>query len=180
MPVFHNGAFKVLGAGTGLLLAMTATYAACGGGTSEVQYDCLRNARYRSIAEIEAKQIMLFADWLDAHGIVLTSAQQSRLDANGNLVGEFVVDRPVKHADGTVEMPDGWLPSLPADHPWQTPPASDDALFAAWFEVRIVDPLLYDPAVAQHIAWAGQYLLLTGSAGDDVIVSLPAVDSGCR
>jgi len=162
----------------GLALLMVAVYTACGNQPSGDK-TCLRPARYATLAANEKNSIALWADYKTSHAITLTTAQQTKLTNTGDLVGDLTLDRPVKFPDGKVDMPKGWLPALPTDSPWITTPATTDATFAAWFEVRVVDPLLYDPADASHRTWATAYLKQVSSAKDGKITSSAGADSSC-
>lgn len=80
---------------------------------------------------------------------------------------------------GKTDMPQGWLPELPGDHPWAVNPETADASFPAWLEVRIIDPLLFDPDSPTHLAWAQAYLEKTAALEDGMVTSYVGADSGC-
>jgi hypothetical protein len=132
-----------------------------------------------STSDIEKQRIALWANYREEHDLTLTAEQETKLREVGDLVGDIQLDRPVKFPNGKVGMPDGWLPELPAEHPWAQTPATTDESFAAWFEVRIVDPLLYDPDLPTDTYWAHAYLEQTAASTDGAITSYVGADSSC-
>jgi hypothetical protein len=90
--------------------------------------------------------------------IRLTESQRATLKTNGQLFGLVKLDRPVKHPNGTVEMPKGWLPEIPAGHPWgqKLTPAED--AFYSYVEERIIKPNLYDESNPEHVKAIDAYL----------------------
>jgi len=136
------------------LLTVSAQFA-CSDTTTCAQ---ARGAYFSSMGEIQGNQIETFDRAVDRQGLVLTAAQKSTLDRDGQLFGVLKLDRPVKHPNGTVEMPSGWLPEIPEGHPWAKPLTPTDDAFYSWFEERVVDARLYDPTNPTHVEWANAYL----------------------
>lgn len=90
--------------------------------------------------------------------IRLTESQRTVLKTNGQLFGLVKLDRPVKHPNGKIEMPAGWLPEIPAGHPWgQRLTPADDA-FYSYVEERIIKPNLYDETNPEHVKAIDAYL----------------------
>ena len=168
----------LLGLGVWLLAIQTA----CTGAAltaPAADESCLRPQKYSSAEEILSQRILLWEEYAEERRIELSPSQQRRLEQSGDLAGVFDLERPVKFPNGVVDQPLGWLPALPADHPWNTPPGADEPTFAAWFEVRIVDPLLYDPENEDHAAWSIAYLVATADTDTTEIASLSGADSSC-
>src|SRR5262245_55877482 len=93
-----------------------------------------RLSQYQTMDEIHRQRVETLSEALTRSGIVLTAAQQTTLARQGHLLGVVRLDRPVKHPDGTVEMPNGWLPGLPEGHPWSAHLTPADDAFYSWFE----------------------------------------------
>jgi hypothetical protein len=129
----------------------------------------LRSAEYRSLEQIERDRVLTLKEALTRTGLSLTPEQQRRLDLRGELPGVLKLDRPVKHPNGTVEMPAGWLPAIPAGHPWgKTLTPADDA-FYSFVEERIFKAKLYDPSNPEHVAAAKAYLAKASSPNPEFV-----------
>lgn len=165
----------------GLALFVVAFYTACSNSVPVTPdfMACSRPARYPTLADIEKQRIALWADYVKERSLVLTTEQQTKLELTGDLVGEFELDRPVKFPNKKVDMPQDWLSDLPADHPWAEAPTATDDSFPAWLEVRIIDPLLYDPSSTTHADWAQAYLEKTAALTDGMVTSYIGADSSC-
>ncbi len=130
-------------------------------------YDCPseRAAGYHSLEDIQAQRIETLDEALTRRGTFLSVERKAALSRDGHVLGALApLDRPLRHPDGTVEMPEGWLPDLPAGHPWAARLTPSDDAFYSWFEERILDAKLYDPASPQHVAFAEAYLAKQSSA----------------
>lgn len=139
--------------GLGGLLAVSAQFAC-----SDTKCETSRSGYFTSMSDIEQNRIETFATALGRQGVVLSPAQNATLARDGQLFGVLRLDRPVKHPSGAVEMPEGWLPEIPEGHPWAKALSPSDDAFYSWFEERIVDARLFDPANPQHVEWANAYL----------------------
>lgn len=117
-----------------------------------------RGGQYQTMDEISHQQVETLADALVRSKIALDDVQRSTLETQGHLLGVVDLDRPVKHPDGTVEMPRGWLPEIPPGHPWYGRLTPADDAFYSWFEERVLDARLFDPANPEHVAFAEAYL----------------------
>lgn len=113
-----------------------------------------KTAEFRSLDDLAAMRILSFAE-------VMQSSQRpgapEQLAADGRNLA-LRVNRPVKMPDGSIAMPDGWLPPIPDDHPWADMSGPGHPAFDSFFEERVVRPRLYDPENATHQAWARAYL----------------------
>lgn len=175
---------------SGLLLAAPAAYIACSGneiagadGDADDLGKCTRPARYSTYEQIVAQRLMRWDEYQEEFNVVLTPEQQTYLEEHGDLVGRLnPLYRPVMFLPSRrIDMPANWLPTLPSDHPWAqaAPPSPTDETFEAYFEVRIVDPLLWERDTQQHITWARTYLRQVDASADGMITSLVGADSGC-
>ena len=166
----------------GLAIGLSVIYVACVSSDSGGQR-CARPAQFSSQSQLEAHRVMELDEFLDTTKTELSALQQNLLAAQGHLIGELEIHRPIKHPNGEVEQPVGWLEVLPEGHPCKKPPAVDDPTFAAWFEIRIIDPLLYDPSEEIHREWGMRYLQLVHPDDEGIvyILSLAGPDSsaGC-
>jgi hypothetical protein len=146
------------------LLATTANYACL----PDVCAD-LKTAELRTTEELDEHRIETLRQALGRHGMALSGAQQALLAGDGKLLGLVTLDRPVKHPDGTVEMPEGWLPEVAEGHPWASPLTPSDDAFYSFFEERILKARLYDPENPEHAAWAKAYLAKSRSNDPEFI-----------
>jgi len=124
-----------------------------------------RGAYFTSMDELNQNRIENFDQAVVRQGVVLTDAQRTALGRDGQLFGALKLDRPIKHVNGAVEMPNGWLPEIPEGHPWAKPLTPGDDAFYSWFEERIVDARLFDPTNPTHMDWARAYLDMGAKGG---------------
>src|SRR5438045_4486820 len=87
-------------------------------------FACLENvcadsstAAFTSREQVLQHRIETLDQALARSGIRLNESQRTTLKSNGQLFGVVKLDRPVKHPNGTVEMPKGWLQEIPAGQP---------------------------------------------------------------
>ena len=118
----------------------------------------MQSAQFTSKASVLSNRIELLEEGLQRSGITLSEGQQARLKADGQLFGVVKLDRPVKHPNGAVEMPAGWLPQISAGHPWLTKLTPADDAFYSYVEERIIKSRLYDPTNPEHEAAVAAYL----------------------
>ena len=118
----------------------------------------LTTGYFTSMDEINANRIETLDQAVVRQGISLTSDQTNSLSRDGQLFGAVRLDRPIKHPNGAVEMPQGWLPEIPEGHPWARPLTPSDDAFYSWFQERIVDARLFDPSNETHMDWANAYI----------------------
>jgi hypothetical protein len=123
-----------------------------------------QQAEFSSAEMIDQHRILRLADALASARITLSPAQQTRLAKDGKLFGLVRLDRPVKHPDGAIEMLPGYLPEIPAGHPWLTRLTPADDAFYSFVEERIIRPNLFDPENPEHVAAIKAYLHKAGSA----------------
>ncbi len=145
----------------------------CGLLTVSAQFACsddncsaARQGAFTSLDELNQNRIEAFGEALARQGVVLADAQRESLARDGQLLGAIKLDRPIKHPNGTIEMPDGWLPEIPEGHPWAKPLTPADDAFFSWFEERIVDARLFDPTNGLHVEWANAYLAKVTAGGN--------------
>lgn len=118
---------------------------------------------YRSLDDINKDRIRTLDEALKTDGIVLSPDQREQLSRERKLFGVVKLDRPVKHPNGEIEMPSGWLPKIPEGHPWgKTLTPSDDAYYS-FVEERIFKAKLFDPSNKEHIKAADAYLAKAAS-----------------
>jgi hypothetical protein len=113
---------------------------------------------YRTRADLDQERIRTFNEALAQTGTVLTPEQQQTLSREGQLFGVVKLDRPVKHPNGTVEMPANWLAPIPEGHPWAKPLTPADDAYYSFVEERIFRAKLFDPANPAHKQAADAYL----------------------
>jgi hypothetical protein len=124
---------------------------------------------YRTMEDISKDRVMTLADALDKSGTTLSAEQKTALARDGQLLGVLKLVQPVKHPNGTVEMPPGWLPAIPEGHPWsRTLTPSDDAYYS-FVEERIFKARLFDPANQEHLKAAAAYLAKRNSNAPDYV-----------
>jgi hypothetical protein len=117
-----------------------------------------QQAQFSSAQMIDQHRILRLADALASSRITLSPVQEAKLARDGRLFGVVSLDRPVKHPDGTIEMLPGYLPEIPAGHPWLTRLTPADDAFYSFVEERIIRPNLFDPENPEHVAAIKAYL----------------------
>jgi hypothetical protein len=117
-----------------------------------------RAAAFTSLDAVNKHRIELLDHALLRSGVTLSDGQRAKLEAQGQLFGLVKLDRPVKHPNGTIEMPRDWLPEIPAGHPWRTHLTPADDAFYSYVEDRIIKADLYDPTNKEHVAAVEAYL----------------------
>jgi hypothetical protein len=145
--------------GIALLFAVSADFACLEDVCAESS-----SAAFTSRDQVLAHRIETLDEALARSEVRLDGSQKATLKAKGALVGLVKLDRPVKHPNGTVEMPKGWLPEIPAGHPWGQKLTPADDAFYSFVEERIIKPRLYDPANAEHVAAVEAYLAKANSS----------------
>ena len=136
------------------LVAATANYACLPDVCADTQ-----TAEFRSMDELNRYRIATLNEVLASGNPSLGDNENSTLKATGKLAGLAAkLNRPVKLADGSVEMPPDWMPAVPEGHPWGSALSPSDDAFYSFFEERIVRARLFDPSNAQHVEWAEAYL----------------------
>ena len=121
-------------------------------------------AQFRTLAEVEKLRIETLDERLARSGVALGPDQRAKLSRDRQLLGVLKLDRPVKHPGGRVEMPEGWLPTIPEGHPWKKKLTPADDAFYSFVEERIIKARLYDPTNADHVAAIDAYLRKAGSS----------------
>jgi hypothetical protein len=137
----------------GGLFAVTADFACL----EDVCAD-MKSAGFTSMDAVLTHRIETLKEGLARSGIVLNEAQSKKLQSEGQLLGVVKLDRPVKHPNGTVEMPKGWLPEIPEGHPWRAKLTPSDDAFYSFVEERIIKARLFDPANADMVTAVDAYL----------------------
>jgi hypothetical protein len=160
-PQFQRMMFLFAIAG---LVAATANYACL----PDVCAD-LKSAQYRTTEDVTAFRIRTLNEALTNDGISLDANQRLTLKTQGKLLGLAKLSQPVKHPDGTIEMPENWLPAIPDGHPWASQLTPADDAFYSFFEERILKARLYDPENPQHVEWSKAYLAKSRSNDPDFI-----------
>jgi hypothetical protein len=117
-----------------------------------------RTAAFTSMDAVLQHRVELLDHALLRSGIALTDVQRAKLQNDGQLLGVVKLDRPVKHPNGAVEMPRGWLPEIPAGHPWRAKLTASDDAFYSFVEDRIIKANLFDPTNPDHVAAIQAYL----------------------
>jgi hypothetical protein len=111
-----------------------------------------KTAAFRVMDEVMANRIKT----LDQGA--LTPEQRIRLARDGQVFGAVKLDRPIKHPNGAIEMPKGWLPEIPDGHPWRGKLTPSDEAFYSFVEERIIKAKLFDPQNAEHMKMVQAYL----------------------
>jgi hypothetical protein len=134
-------------------------------------FACLENvcaegetAAFTSREQVLQHRIETLDQALARQGVRLDESQRTTLKTNGQLFGLVKLDRPVKHPNGTVEMPKGWLPEIPAGHPWGQKLTPADDAFYSYVEERIIKPNLYDESNPEHVKAIDAYLRKANSS----------------
>jgi hypothetical protein len=117
-----------------------------------------KKAAFTSVEALGATRIQKLSEALAQQGIELSDLQKRQLRQDGRLPGVVKLQRPVKHPDGTVEMPRGWLPAIPEGHPWKQKLTPRDEAYYSFVEERIFRAKLYDPENPEHVIAAEAYL----------------------
>lgn len=128
-----------------------------------------KSASYRSMDDISKTRIRSLDEALTSQGVVLTPEQREKLSAERKLFGVVKLDVPVRHPNGEVEMPKGWLPKIPADHAWGKKLTPADDAFYSYVEERIFRAKLFDPTNAEHVKAAEAYLAKANSPSPEFI-----------
>jgi len=123
-----------------------------------------RAAAFTSLDAVLEHRVELLNHALLRSGVTLTDTQRATLKTDGQILGLVKLDRPVKHPNGTVEMPSNWLPEIPAGHPWRTRLTPSDDAFYSFVEDRIIKADLFDPTNPEHVAAIQAYLDKANSA----------------
>ena len=118
---------------------------------------------YQSMGAINQDRIRTLEEGLAAAGQTLTPDQRDTLAREGQLFGVVKLTVPVKHPNGAVEMPAGWLKAIPEGHPWAKPLTPADDAYYSFVEERIFRSKLFDPANPEHQKAANAYLAKVAS-----------------
>jgi hypothetical protein len=137
----------------GGLFAVTADFACL----EDVCAD-MKSAAFTSMDAVLTHRIETLNEGLARSGVALNDAQTKKLQSDGQLFGVVKLDRPVKHPNGAIEMPKGWLPEIPKGHPWNAKLTPSDDAFYSFVEERIIKARLFDPANADMVAAVDAYL----------------------
>jgi hypothetical protein len=146
------------------LFAVTADFACLEDVCAE-----MHTGAYRTMNDIMKDRVLSLKDALDKSGTTLTADQQARLVREGHLLGVVKLTQPVKHPDGTVEMPNGWLPGIPDGHPWARTLTPNDDAYYSYIEERIFKARLFDPENVEHQKAAAAYLAKANSDAPDYV-----------
>lgn len=128
-----------------------------------------KSAAFRTMDEIQKFRVETLEEGLLRSGVELTAAQKTRLQRDGQLFGVVKLDRPVKHPNGAIEMPRGWLPEIPEGHPWRLKLTPAEDAFYSWVEERIIKSRLFDPANPEHKWAVDAYLKKANSSNPDFV-----------
>jgi hypothetical protein len=147
------------------LAAVTADFACL----EDVCAPDMQQAQFRSMDEVRKFAVETLDQALLRSGVTLSDAQRLQLTKTGQLTGVVKLDRPVKHPNGTVEMPAAWLPEIPEGHPWRLKLTPADDAFYSFVEERIIKSRLYDPTNPDHAAAIDAYLRKANSSSPDFV-----------
>lgn len=128
-----------------------------------------KSGAFRTEEDIASTRIETLKEALLRSGVDLTAEQSATLSRDGQLVGVVKLDRPVKHPNGTVEMPAGWLPAVPEGHPWAGKLTPADDAFYSFVEERILKARVYDPANPEHATAVKAYLAKAQSTSPEFV-----------
>jgi hypothetical protein len=117
-----------------------------------------RTAAFTSLDAVLKHRVESLDHALLRSGVAMTDVQRAKLKTEGQLLGVVKLDRPVKHPNGTVEMPRDWLPEIPAGHPWRANLTASDDAFYSFVEDRIIKADLFDPTNPEHATAIQAYL----------------------
>lgn len=140
------------------LFAVTADFACL----EDVCAD-LKQGEFRTMDEITKLRIETLEEGLRRSGVELTEDQRLTVKREGRLFGVVKLDRPVRHPNGSVEMPRGWLPEVPEGHPWRQKLTPADDAFYSYVEERIIKARLFDPKNPEQVRDVGAYLAKVNS-----------------
>jgi hypothetical protein len=129
----------------------------------------MQTAAFTSREQVLQHRIETLDHALARSGVTLDESQRTALAANGQLLGLVKLDRPVKMPNGTVEMPKGWLPEIPAGHPWGQKLTPADDAFYSYVEERIIKPNLFDETNPEHVKAIDAYLAKANSANPQFV-----------
>jgi len=122
----------------------------------------LKTAEFRTQDDMMEMRIQTLSEALSSAGL---NADEAALGLNdgtsqksSRMPPGFEPRYPVKLADGTVVMPDNWLPEIPVGHPWNGVLTPADDAFYSYFEQRVLMARLFDPSNPIHQEWAQAYL----------------------
>jgi hypothetical protein len=135
------------------LFAVTADFACL----EDVCAD-LRTAEFRSLDTVMKYRIETLNEGLARSGVELTAEQRLTLARDGQLFGVVKLERPVKHPNGAIEMPTGWLPDVPEGHPWRAKLTPADDAFYSYVEERLIKARLFDPSNPDQLSMINAYL----------------------
>jgi hypothetical protein len=135
------------------LFAVTADFACLEDVCADSQ-----TAAYHSMGDINKDRIRTLNEGLAAGGQTLTPDQKQALARDGQLLGVVKLTQPILHPNGTVEMPDGWLKPIPANHPWAKRLTPADDAYYSFVEERIFRSKLFNPSNPEHQQAAKAYL----------------------
>jgi hypothetical protein len=141
------------------LFAVTADFACLEQVCAEDQ-----SAAFTSLGEVNQHRVEPLDLALARSEVHLTGAQRDTLKTTGQLLGVVKLDRPVKHPNGTIEMPKGYLPEIPAGHPWAQKLTPADDAFYSFVEERIIKPNLFDDTNPEHVKAIDAYLRKANSS----------------
>jgi hypothetical protein len=146
------------------LFAVTADFACLEDVCADSQ-----TAAYHSMGDINKDRIRTLDEGLAAAGQTLTPDQKATLARDGQLLGVVKLTQPVRHPNGTVEMPTGWLKPLPEGHPWAKKLTPSDDAYYSFVEERIFRSKLFDPANPEHVKAANTYLAKYNSGSPEFL-----------
>jgi hypothetical protein len=146
------------------LFAITADFACL----EDVCAD-MSTAAFTSREQVQQHRIETLDKALARSGISLDEGQRTLLKTNGQLFGLVKLDRPVKHPNGAVEMPAGWLPAIPDGHPWGQKLTPADDAFYSFVEERILKPNLFDESNPEHVKAIDAYLKKANSSSPQFV-----------
>jgi hypothetical protein len=141
------------------LFAITADFACLEDVCAEMQATA-----FTSRDQIKQHRIETLDQALARSGVALSEAQRTKLATDGQLLGAVKLVRPVKHPNGAIEMPKGWLPEIPVGHPWRQYLTPADDAFYSYVEERIIKPNLYDETNPEHVKAIDAYLRKANSS----------------
>jgi hypothetical protein len=139
-----------------------------------------RVGEYRNMQQIQNDRVLLLNEALSRSGVTLSRSQTEALERDGQLFGIVKLDRPVKHPNGAVEMPAGWLPPIPEGHPWTKQLTPSDDAYYSFVEERIFKAKLFDPANPEHMKAARAYVAKANSTSPEFVAWTYAEKTECR
>jgi hypothetical protein len=157
------------------LFAVTADFACLEDVCAETQ-----SAAYTSMGAIMKDRVLTLNEALERAGTRLSQEQQDTLAREGQLFGVVKLTRPVKHPNGAVEVPAGWLPEIPEGHPWRKKLGPGDDAFYSYVEERIFKAKLFDPQNPEHAKAAEAYLTKANSEAPQFVGWTYSVRTECE